>query len=219
MNNIEINNISYDYHRGRQVFNNLSLQLKNGETTFLTGSNGCGKTTLTKLIMGIIKPTSGEIKIFGKRADTLSLGSIGEIIGYVFQYPERQLFSSSVMDELTFPLIFKGYNKIETFEKAKEMIKTFDLEKVKNSYPSFLSYGEKRRLAIASVLMVGPKYLILDEPTASLDNHRIDALSDVLFELKNRKIGMLIISHNKDFIEKHKDRIIKLEGGQIYERY
>ena len=217
MNNIEINNISYYYHRGRQVFNNLSLQLKNGETTFLTGSNGCGKTTLTKLIMGIIKPTSGEIKIFGKRADTLSLGSIGEIIGYVFQYPERQLFSSSVMDELTFPLIFKGYNKIETFEKAKEMIKTFDLEKVENSYPSFLSYGEKRRLAIASVLMVVPKYLILDEPTASLDNHRIDALSDVLIELKNRKIGMLIISHNKTFIEKHKDRVIKLEGGQIYE--
>jgi len=142
---------------------------------------------------------------------------MGEIIGYVFQYPERQLFSSSVMDELTFPLIFKGYNKIETFEKAKDLLKIFDLEKVKNSYPSLLSYGEKRRLAIASVLMVVPKYLILDEPTASLDNHRIDALSDVLIELKNRKIGMLIISHNKTFIEKHKDRVIKLEGGQIYE--
>ncbi|MDD2397263.1 MAG: ABC transporter ATP-binding protein [Tissierellia bacterium] len=217
MNNIDINNISYEYHRGRQIFNNFSLQLKNGETTFLTGCNGCGKTTLTKLIMGIIKPTSGEIKIFGKRADSLSLGSMGEIIGYVFQYPERQLFSSSVMDELTFPLIFKGYNKIETFEKAKDLLKIFDLEKVKNSYPSLLSYGEKRRLAIASVLMVVPKYLILDEPTASLDNHRIDALSDVLIELKNRKIGMLIISHNKTFIEKHKDRVIKLEGGQIYE--
>lgn len=217
MNNIDINNISYEYHRGRQIFNNFSLQLKNGETTFLTGNNGCGKTTLTKLIMGIIKPTSGEIKIFGKRADSLSLGSMGEIIGYVFQYPERQLFSSSVMDELTFPLIFKGYNKIETFEKAKDLLKIFDLEKVKNSYPSLLSYGEKRRLAIASVLMVVPKYLILDEPTASLDNHRIDALSDVLIELKNRKIGMLIISHNKTFIEKHKDRVIKLEGGQIYE--
>lgn len=216
-NKIEINNISYEYHNGRRVFNNFSLQLNNGETTVLTGKNGSGKTTLTKLIMGIIKPYSGEIKIFGQRINGLSLGSTGEIIGYVFQYPERQLFSTSVMEELTFPLIFKGYNKEETFEKAEEMLEIFDLKKVQNSYPFFLSYGEKRRLAIASVLMIGPQYLILDEPTASLDKERIDALSEILLKLKKRNIGMLIISHNKDFIKKHKDRELKLEGGQIYE--
>jgi len=87
------------------------------------------------------------------------------------------------------------------------------LQKVKNSYPYFLSYGEKRCLAIASVLMLNPEYLILDEPTASLDIERIGVLSQVLEDLKNKNIGMLIISHNKDFIERHKDRIINLEGG------
>ncbi len=215
-NKIEINNISYGYNK-RYVFENISMQLKNGETTVLTGKNGSGKTTLTKLIMGIIKPYFGEIKIFGKKTTSLSLGGIGEIIGYVFQYPERQLFSTSVMDELIFPLIFKGYNKEEVMKKAEEMLEIFDLKKVQSSYPSFLSYGEKRRLAIASVLMVGPKYLILDEPTASLDKERIDALSEVLDELKSRNIGMLIVSHNKSFIDRHKDRELKLEGGQIYE--
>lgn len=211
-NTIELNNISYKYPKGRKVFDNFSLQLNNGEITVLTGKNGSGKTTLTKLIMGILKPSSGEIKLFGQSTRELSLGSIGEMVGYVFQYPERQLFSTSVVEELTFPLLFKGYNKEETMDKAEEMLKLFDLEKVKNSYPLFLSYGEKRRLAVASVLMIGPKYLILDEPTASLDKERIDALSKVIENLKKRNIGMLIISHKKDFIERHKDRIIVLEG-------
>lgn len=212
-NKIEIEKISYEYPRGRKVFENFSLELNKSETTVLTGKNGCGKTTLTKLIMGIFKPSFGEIKLFGQSTKEMSLGAIGEIIGYVFQYPERQLFGTTVMEELTFPLLFKGYNKEETIDKAEEMIKIFDLEKVKNSYPFFLSYGEKRRLAIASVLMVGPKYLILDEPTASLDKERIEKLSQVLENLKKRNIGILIISHNKDFIERHKDRIIALEGG------
>lgn len=212
-NKIEIEKISYEYPRGRKVFENFSLELNKSETTVLTGKNGCGKTTLTKLIMGIFKPSFGEIKLFGQSTKEMSLGAIGEIIGYVFQYPERQLFGTTVMEELTFPLLFKGYNKEETIDKAEEMIKIFDLEKVKNSYPFFLSYGEKRRLAIASVLMVGPKYLILDEPTSSLDKERIEKLSQVLENLKKRNIGILIISHNKDFIERHKDRIIALEGG------
>ena len=211
-NTIELNNISYKYPKGRKVFDNFSLNFKNGETTVLTGKNGSGKTTLTKLIMGILKPSFGEVKVFGQSTASLSLGSIGEMVGYVFQYPERQLFSTSVVEELTFPLLFKGYNKEETMDKAEEMLEIFDLGKVKNSYPLFLSYGEKRRLAIASVLMIGPKYLILDEPTASLDKERIDALSEVLDKLKKRNIGMLIISHNKDFIERHKDKVIALEG-------
>lgn len=212
---IEVKNISYKYPKGRQVFNNLTLELKKGQTTILTGKNGSGKTTLSKLIMGILKPSSGEIKIFGKNTKDLTLSSSGELIGYVFQKSENQLFASSVMEELTFPLIFKGYNKEETHKKAEEMMEIFDLKHVKDSYPYFLSYGEKRRLAIASVLMLCPKYLILDEPTSSLDDERIEVLSEVLCELKNRNIGILIITHNKDFMERHKDRVIKLEGGLV----
>jgi energy-coupling factor transport system ATP-binding protein len=163
--------------------------------------------------MGILQPTFGEIKLFGHSTREMSLGSIGERVGYVFQHPERQLFAARVMEELTFPLLFKGYNKDEVINKAEKMLEIFDLQKVKNSYPYFLSYGEKRCLAIASVLMLNPEYLILDEPTASLDKERIEVLSQVLEELKKKNIGMLIISHNKDFIERHKDRIINLEGG------
>lgn len=214
-NCIEINNISYKYSKGRSVFNDFSLKLNCEDSTVLIGKNGSGKTTLAKIIMGILKPQFGEIRIYGQDANDLSLGKTGEMIGYVFQYPERQLFATSVMEELTFPLIIKGKKKEEAYEQAEEMIKIFDLEKVKDSYPFFLSYGEKRRLAIASVLMNKPKYLILDEPTASLDADRIEALSNVLDELKNKKIGILAISHNKDFIKRHGQRVINLEGGRI----
>ena len=214
-NFIEINNISYKYNKGRTIFDDFSLKLNCEESAVLSGSNGSGKTTLTKLIMGTLKIQSGEINIMGNNLRDLSLGRTGELIGYVFQYPERQLFAQSVMEELTFPLIFKGMAKEDANFRAQKLIEIFSLEKVKNSYPFFLSYGEKRRLAIASVLMNKPKYLILDEPTASLDAERIESLSSVLDNLKSEKIGILAISHNKDFIKRHGQRVIRLEGGKI----
>ncbi|AOT69554.1 energy-coupling factor ABC transporter ATP-binding protein [Geosporobacter ferrireducens] len=214
-NLIEVSNITYQYHKGRKVFEDFSVQFDCRESTVITGKNGSGKTTLTKLIMGILKPQSGNIFIFGKNTKDLSLGQTGEMIGYVLQYPERQIFAASVMEELTFPLLFKGEKKEDILLKAEELIQIFELEKVRESYPFFLSYGEKRRLAIASVLMNNPRYLVLDEPTASLDKDRIRALSQVLNKLKGKNIGTLMITHDKNFIEAHGERIIQLEGGQI----
>ena len=214
-NIIEVKNIKYKYHKGRNIFEDFSMEINCGESTVITGKNGSGKTTLTKLMMGILKPLSGDIMIFKKNTKDLSLGQIGGMIGYVFQYPELQLFATSVMEELTFPLLLKKGNKEDIILKAEEMIRTFELEKIKDSYPFFLSYGEKRRLAIAAILMNNPRYLILDEPTASLDKDRIKILSDVLKKLKEKNIGTLVISHDKNFIREHGERVIHLEGGRI----
>lgn len=212
---IELNNVSFSYTNRKSIFKDFSIKLDCEETTILTGKNGSGKTTLSKLIVGVLKPQLGDIMIEGESSKSMSLGRIGELIGYVYQYPERQLFAQSVIDELTFPLIFKGMDKEIVYAEAEEMIKLFELDKVKNSYPFFLSYGEKRRLAIASVLMNKPKYLIMDEPTASLDHERIESLSLVLDMLKEKRVGVLIISHNKDFIENHWQRILHIEGGNV----
>ncbi|NYB74409.1 ABC transporter ATP-binding protein [Sedimentibacter hydroxybenzoicus DSM 7310] len=214
-NFIEINNVSFKYKKGRTVFDNFSLTLNTEENTVLTGNNGSGKTTLSKLIMGILKPQRGEIKILGRDSSSLSLGQAGELIGYVYQYPERQLFAMSVIEELTFPLVIKGILPETALKEAEEMIEIFELDKVKDSYPFFLSYGEKRRLAIASVLMNKPKFLILDEPTASLDKERIESLNKLLDTLSAKKTGILTISHDEEFIERYGQRIIKIEGGKI----
>ena len=162
-----------------------------------------------------MNPQSGSISISGVDNKNLTLGQVGDLIGYVFQFPERQLFAMSVMEELTFPLLLKGQDNQSVNTKAEDLIKLFELDKVKASYPFLLSYGEKRRLAIAAVLMNNPKYLILDEPTASLDQDRIQILSGILKELKRQGIGMLIISHNQDLILKHADRLINIDEGKI----
>lgn len=214
-NYIELKRINYKYNKGKTIFHDFSLKLNCSETTIITGENGSGKTTLTKLIMGILKPQSGHIFILGKNSKEMSLGDIGEILGYVFQYPDLQLFATTVFEELTFPQQFKKDNKDDVLLKAEELMKVFELQNLKDSYPALLSYGEKRRLAIAAILMNEPKYLILDEPTASLDEERIDTLSIVLDNLKNKGIGSLIISHDKNFIYKNGERIIQLEGGRV----
>lgn len=212
---IEIKNIDFKYKRGRQVFRDFSIDFDRMETTIIRGPNGSGKTTLTKLIMGILKAQSGSVAISGRDTRDLSLGEIGQSIGYLFQYPERQLFATSVIEELTFPLLFRGVDREEVFTKAEEWMEIFELEGLRDSYPFSLSYGEKRRLALAAVLMNEPTYLILDEPTASLDRERIGILEHILEKLKKKKIGAIIVSHDLDFIEDHGDRIVSLEGGVI----
>ncbi len=215
-NYIELKDITYKYNKGKTIFKDFSLKINCRETTIITGENGAGKTTLTKLIMGILKPQSGHIFIMGKNSKDMSLGEIGKILGYVFQFPDLQLFASSVIEELTFPLLLKNkINVEEVLWKAEEMLQVFELESLRDSYPALLSYGEKRRLAIAAILMNDPKYLIFDEPTASLDNERIDKLSLILKDLKDKGIGSLIISHDKTFIDKNGERLIQLEGGKI----
>lgn len=212
---IEIKNITFEYKNKRSIFNDFSLDIKGDEITFITGKNGSGKTTLIKLIMGILYPQEGSVLIDGIDNKELSLGQIGKKIGYVFQFPERQLFAASVMEELTFPLLFKGEEKELVYIRAEELIRLFELENVKETYPYLLSYGEKRRLAIAAVLMNNPKYLILDEPTASLDMDKIIILCNILQELKNKGIGILAISHNKNFIKELGDRLINIDEGKI----
>lgn len=215
MEMMNIKNLSYAYPKGRAVFEDFHLTLLQGQVTMLTGRNGSGKTTLVKLMMGILKPQQGEIFLFNQSIKGLSLGEIGMRVGYVFQYPEKQLFASKVLDELSFPLLLRGGDKEVVYARAEEMIKTFELEKIREVHPFLLSYGEKRRLAIAAVLMNDPEYVILDEPTSSLDEERVDLLSEVIEKLKDAGKGMLIISHHEAFVNKHGERSIQLEGGKV----
>lgn len=213
-NSIKLRNITYQYEKGRNIFDDFSLEIDCGQITVMVGKNGSGKTTAAKLMMGILKPKTGTIDIFGCDIKTMTLGQVGSQIGYVFQNPERQLFATSVMEELTFASVMRGNSPQYAYEQAEKMIKLFQLENVRDSYPFLLSYGEKKRLAIAAILVNKPEYLILDEPTSSLDSERIEILSKVIDELRQSGMGLLIISHDKGFIKRHGDRIITIEEGK-----
>jgi len=200
---------------GEPAIAGLDLTLYRGEAVALAGQNGAGKTTLGKLLAGILEPSSGRVLLWGRDASDMQLFEIGQKIGYCFQNPERQLFAATVEEEISFGLIYRGMQKSEVDRITGELIQLFELESVRDCFPLNLSYGEKKRLALAASLALSPEYLILDEPTAGLDSGRIEILGRVLKELRSRNIGMLLISHNEEFLRENTARILTMEGGRI----
>lgn len=216
---IVFESVDFKYRRSTNIFQGLDLSINSEETTAITGKNGSGKTTLSKLAAGMIHPQKGRITIDGEDINEMSLGELGAKLGYVFQAVERQLFGMTVLDELTFVDRLKGIEESETYAKANELLDSFELADLEDRHPSTLSYGEKRRLAIAAALMSDVRFLILDEPTSFLDPERIESLSITLDSLKAKGVGMLIISHDEDFIDRHADRIIRIADGGIEDDY
>jgi len=212
---IEIENISFGYGKGPDLFNNLSLGLDKDEITVLLGENGSGKTTLAKLVMGMLDPRSGRIMLDGVRVEDLALGEVGMKVGYLFQNPDHQIFGATLIDQLLWSFEFLGEDIDLAKGKAEELISLFGLEGSRDTYPYYLSLGEKRILALASVLMRSPDYLILDEPTSSLDEERAGVLKEVLKSLSERGIGMLIITHDEGLLESLGHRMIRLSGGRV----
>ncbi len=214
-NVISVKSITFGYPKKEKIFQNFSVEFNQNEITGIIGKNGSGKTTLGKLACGILKPSRGEIFAWGKHISEMTLGEIGKNIGYLYQSPERQLFALSVYDELSFPLELEGVSKDEINRRVEHQLEEYDLLHLKMHKPFTLSRGEKQRLALAAILMRTPKMLILDEPTTSLDYIRKSMLGDIIEKLKNKGIGVIIISHDMEFIALHANRIIEIENGRL----
>jgi len=214
---IELDDVSFAYKKDAPVIGGLSLQLYREQFTAITGPNGSGKTTLGKLMTGILRPQIGRIFICGRDSTEMKLGEIGQRIGYLFQNPGLQIFAPSVREEISFALELKGEDKGEIQEKVSRSLKDFDLSHLADAFPFRLSRGEQQRLAIAAVLINSPGFLILDEPTTGLDMERRRALSEILAGLRNKGIGMAVISHDRAFISRLADRTIRMYGGEIVE--
>ncbi|MFO7928202.1 MAG: ABC transporter ATP-binding protein [Candidatus Humimicrobiaceae bacterium] len=211
---IEANNVSFGYKESLVIIRDVFLGLDNGVFTGLVGPNGSGKTTIGKLLCGILKPDSGEVFLGEKAVSSLRLPQVGKIIGYLFQNPDTQIFNTVVKKELSFIMELKGMDAGLIGLEVDRMLKLFKLWEFKDSYTFNLSYGEKKRLAIASVLVNNPKYLILDEPTTGLDMQGKKLLSGILKSLLGEGIGMLVISHDRNFIKDNASRILRIEGGK-----
>lgn len=215
MTYIHLENIEFYYSPEKIIFKNISLQLKSGEFTVMMGLNGCGKTTLGKLMVGILQPVSGHIYIGGQGIEKYNLSQIGIRIGYLFQNPEQQLFTTTVEEELAFPMRFRGEEKSKIITETDKMLELFMLTKYRHQSPWNLSRGEKKRLAMASILINRPKYLILDEPNSGLDTISKNNLKNIFKKLKEQGIGIFLITHDSKFIEKEIDQLITVKGGQL----
>ncbi|WZL72373.1 ABC transporter ATP-binding protein [Clostridiaceae bacterium 35-E11] len=212
---IEVKKVDFCYPQKEMLFKNISIDFSCDEFTAIIGHNGSGKTTLGKLLVGIYKPISGDILIKDENTKKLSLGQLGKKVGYLFQNPNRQLFTNSVIDEISFPMKLKGIPEDTIDEACDKLLDFFELNHLRNAFPFNLSQGERQRVALAAILVNKPEFLILDEPTTGLDHKRKEVLSSYLKNLKKQGIGIVAISHDMDFVEKHADRKILIAGGEI----
>ncbi len=199
----------------RQILKGISASFPNEAITAVTGANGCGKTTLVKNIVGILKPDSGRISLGDSELNTMSLAEIGREVGCVLQNPSCQLFCQTVEQEIAFGLRKQGMEDEKIKQKTDYYLGYFQLDRYRSEFPLHLSQGEKQRLVLAAVLAMGPRYLVLDEPTSSLDIYRRMLLGEYLQKIKKDGHGVILVSHDRAFIEKYADSELVMEDGKI----
>lgn len=225
MSLIEINNLSHIYSPGlpfeKKAVDDISLKIEENEFIGLIGHTGSGKSTFIQHLNGLLKPSSGEIIIDGTRVDKSgsNLTDLRKKVGLVFQYPEYQLFEETIERDIAFGPRNLDISEEEVQERVKASMESvgLDYETYKDKSPFELSGGLKRRVAIAGVLAMEPKVLILDEPTAGLDPRgRDEILSEIKSIHENRKITVILVSHSMEDMAKIAERIIVFDKGKVF---
>ena len=211
---IHLKNIHFGYPGGRAILNDLDFKFYTGDRTGLIAPNGSGKTTLFHLIMGLVNPTAGQIEIFGKSVKTLKdFEAVRRRIGLLFQDPEDQLFSPTVMEDVAFGPLNLGKSRQEAQRIARRALTNLGLEGFEDRITFKLSGGEKRLVSLATVLAMEPQVLLLDEPLNGLD---VDTRSKIVEIISNLDMSYIIISHDIDFLMTTTNQICTLENGKIH---
>ena len=214
--------ISYIYSPGtayeKKALDDVSLTINKGEFVGIIGHTGSGKSTLIQHFNGLEKATSGTIYFDGQDIydKDFNMKSLRSRVGMVFQYPEHQLFETTVLEDVKFGPKNLGLGKVEVDLRAFEAIKQVGLsEKCYDDSPFELSGGQKRRVAIAGVLAMKPQILILDEPTAGLDPRGRDEILDQIAKLHKEGLTVILVSHSMEDVAKYADRIIAMNSGKV----
>lgn len=216
MSFIVMENVHYIYAKaGQETLKGISLILNRDDAVALMGPNGSGKTTLGKIAVKIYRPSQGRVLLKGRDLADYTLGQVGKHIGYVFQNPEKQLFSPSVEEEISFALRFRGLQEETVQERVHQMLLHFDLLSKRKLVPFNLSQGEKQRVAMAAAFALEPDFMIFDEPTTGLDVKRKQKLLELLYKARSRGAGYLLISHDEEFCKKACDRFLYLKDGRL----
>lgn len=211
---LALEHVSFRYPQ-HTVLTDVSFVLQPGEFVAFGGRNGSGKTTVTRLLMGLEQPASGRVLFGGKDVTNVPAGRRSHYLGYVFQQPERQMFRPTVYEEVAFGPERQGIGGSLLRERVEEALAACRLTHLRDQYPQALARNEKQRVAIASAIAMETHYLILDEPTSGQDGGDRDMLIAILEELRTKGIGILFVTHDMDIIAAHCQRAIVLGGGRI----
>ncbi len=209
---IEVENLFFAYPDGHQALNGVSLRIAPGEKVALLGPNGAGKSTLILHLNGILQPKAGVVRAAGMEVGEKTLGWVRAAVGLVFQNPDDQLFSPTVFDDVAFGPIYQGLKPAEVRARVDEALSAVGMLAYKERVSHHLSAGEKKRIAIATVLSMRPEILVLDEPTAGLDPRGRRTLINLLRDLDQT---MLVATHDIRMVLELFPRVVIMDEGRI----
>jgi len=209
---IEVSDLKFSYPDGRQALRGVDLSIAPGEKVGLVGPNGAGKSTLMLHLNGILRATSGSVAVCGQPVDDEHLAYIRRAVGLVFQDPDDQLFSPTVFEDVAFGPMYMGLSRVEVAQRVQTALAGVGMEQAGERVPHHLSGGEKKRVAIASVLAMEPEILVLDEPTAGLDPRARRELINLLRQLPQT---MLVSTHDLWMVQELFARSAVIDGGRI----
>lgn len=212
---IEFRNVYFSYNGKRYVLKNVSLEIKRGEAVAVIGENGAGKTTLLKHLNGLLKPTKGAVLVGGKDTRKCSVAELSRTVGLIFQNPNHQLFAETVWDEVAFALRNFNYPSDVIRKRVEYVLRLFDLYEYKDRSPYELSGGERKRLAIASVLAYDPEVIAFDEPTIGQDYYQKQTLGQYIKLLKTQGKTIVTVTHDMEFVAENFEKVVLLSRGEV----
>lgn len=212
---LRVEDLNFAYPFGPRVLDDVSIEIAAAEFLAIVGQNGSGKTTLAKQIVGLLAPTGGTITIAGRDRKNLSPAETAHEVGYVFQNPDHQIFAATVADEVAFGPRNFGLDSAEIASRAEEVLCAVNLAGDRDRDPFLLSKGERQRLAVASVLALRPRILILDEPTTGLDYREQRRMMALVGDLNRAGIAIVMITHTPWLVAEYARRVILMRKGRV----
>jgi len=215
VNIINIEHLYYRYSNGNLILNDINISIADNEFVVIAGQNGCGKTTLLKNISGLLRPLQGNIFIKGQNIDKTDISVIADEIGFVMQDPDRQLFVSTVYDEVAFALRHKRFSENEIKNKTEEALEAVGLSDKRDDFPPALGRTDRVKTVFASVIAMGPKIIMLDEPTAGRDYAGCKLLMDITAGLHQKGYTVILVTHNMNIAAEYARRLIVMKAGRV----
>lgn len=207
--------VYFTYPAGVEALKGVSFKVEYGEFVAIMGQNGAGKTTLVKHFNGLLKPTRGDVFVDGVNTKDISVASLARKVGYVFQNPDNQLFCESVEEEIAFALRNFGFKESTIKRRVSWALNLLDLTQYRHESPFMLSGGERKRVALASVLAWNPRVVILDEPTIGQDYRQKEKLREFILQLNTQGKTVIVVTHDVEFVAECNPRVVLMSEGRI----
>lgn len=215
---VSFENVSYKYERGNYGLKDINLNIKTGKKTGILGLNGSGKSTLLNHINGIFTPTTGEVKVLDMKVEKENLWEIRRKVGFLFDYPDHQLFSTSVYKDIKFGLDNYDYSEEEKERKIEKVLIDLGIEDLKDKPPQDLSLGQKKKVCVAGIIVLDPEIILCDEPFSGLDGYFTAYFKKLLDNWADQGKTIIFSSHDVNLCYEWSDEVVVLSNGRVVEK-